>query len=34
MLANFTQHDAVWILIILGIVVLLLIIFGKWRPWS
>ncbi len=32
MLANITQHDAVWILIILGIIALALIILGKWRP--
>ncbi len=31
-LANITQHDAIWVLIILAIIALVLFLVGRWRP--
>ncbi len=32
LIGDITQHDAVWVLLILGIIALFLIIVGRWRP--
>jgi len=31
MVSEITQHDAIWVLIILGIIALAIIIFGRFR---